>query len=128
LIYSVFFFQPILSSMKHAYPSTISGCAKAFRGRAASWLSSGLSLLFVLGAQGAQAQQRSAPALFQDDAAARQAAAQSPLSAALRQSRPLTIDATAMRTALAAAPLEGRAGATPLLFTMPLPNGTTEQC
>ncbi|GAB3588258.1 hypothetical protein GCM10027345_39970 [Hymenobacter daeguensis] len=73
---------------------------------------------------GAQAQQQRAAQLFREDAAARSAAAQSPLAASLRQSRPLTIDAMGMQAALATAPLEGR-GAAPLLFAMPMPDGST---
>jgi hypothetical protein len=114
--------------MKHAYLLPFPRCAKALRGKAASLLPGTMGLLFtLLGATGAQAQQRSAPVLFQEDVAARRAAAQSPMATALRQARPLTIDASVMRAALRAAPLESQAGATPLLFTLPLPNGTTEQ-
>jgi hypothetical protein len=81
-------------------------------------------LLLGLSVTEAQAQQQRARQLFQDDAAARSAAAQSPLAASLRQSRPLTIDAMGLQAALATAPLEGR-GATPLLFAMPMPDGST---
>jgi hypothetical protein len=79
----------------------------------------------LLSTMGAQAQQqRLAPVLFQDDAAARSAAAQSPLAASLRQSRPLTMDAMGVQAALANAPMEGR-GAAPLVFAMPMPDGST---
>ncbi|MBO0357613.1 T9SS type A sorting domain-containing protein [Hymenobacter sp. BT186] len=114
--------------MKHTYLSPFSTCAKALKGRAAALLPGTMGLLFtLLGATETQAQFRPAPVLFQEDVAARQAASQSPMLAALRQARPLTLDPTAVRAALAAAPLENQAGAAPLLFSLPLPNGTTEQ-
>ncbi|MCC3158296.1 M12 family metallo-peptidase [Hymenobacter sp. 15J16-1T3B] len=70
---------------------------------------------------GAQAQQRAAAPYFQDDATA----ARSALGAALRHSRPLTLNAAGLRTALAAAPAETRAGAAPLTLALPLPDGTS---
>jgi|GEM_PF-271788 len=86
---------------------------------------SGAVLLAISQAPDAQAQQRQAPVLFQEDGAARTAAAVSPLAGALRQYRPLSLDVAAMQSALAAAPLAGRAGAQPVLLTLPLPNGTS---
>jgi hypothetical protein len=67
--------------------------------------------------------QRALPAYFQEDAAARTAA--SPLARALFSARSLTLDAAALRAALAPAPLESRAGAAPLVLALPLPNGGT---
>jgi hypothetical protein len=112
--------------MKHAYPSATLRCARAFRARVGRLLPGGLGLLLSLlsGASAQAQQQRPAPVLFQEDAAARSAAARSPLAAALRQARPLTLDATGMQAALATAPLEGR-GAAPILFAVPLPDGST---
>ncbi|HET9503483.1 MAG TPA: fibronectin type III domain-containing protein [Hymenobacter sp.] len=84
------------------------------------------SLPGVLGvgvAFAAQAQQTPA-SFFSDDAAARQAAATSPLKAALAASRPLTLNVAGLRAALATAPLESRAGTQALLLTLPLPGGT----
>ncbi|MBO2010978.1 reprolysin-like metallopeptidase [Hymenobacter negativus] len=112
--------------MKHSYSGATLRRMQAIGGKAGRLLPGGLIMLLVLfGAVGARAQQqRLAPVLFQDDAAARNAAARSPLAASLRQSRPLTIDAMGMQAALATAPLEGR-GATPLVFALPLPDGST---
>jgi hypothetical protein len=62
--------------------------------------------------------------LFQEDAAAQWAAAVSPLAAALRSSRPLTLNPASLQTALAAAPLAGRPNAAPVLLALPLPDGT----
>jgi hypothetical protein len=77
----------------------------------------GLGLAFT-----AQAQ---APAsFFSDDAAARQAAATSPLKAALAASRPLTLNVAGLRSALSSAPLERLGGTQALVLTLPLPNGT----
>jgi hypothetical protein len=70
---------------------------------------------------GAQAQSRAAAPYFRDDATA----ARSALGAALRRSRPLTLDAAGLRTALAAAPAETRAGARPLTLALPLPDGSS---
>ena len=112
--------------MKHAYQLAILRRVRAFRGRAVRFLPGGLGLLLLLlRVMGAQAQQqRLAPVLFQEDAAARSAAARSPLAASLREARALTIDAMGLQAALATAPLEGQ-GTKPLLFAMPLPDGTT---
>ena len=73
------------------------------------------------------AQQRAAPVLFQEDAAARTAAQTSPLAAMLRQARPFTLEPAAVRAALATAPLEGAAGASgpPVVLALPLPDGRT---
>ena len=82
--------------------------------------------LLSLSTLAAQAQRASTP-VFQDDAAARSAAAQSPLQLALRHCRPLTLDRAALQAALATAPLEGRARAAPLLLALPRPDGGTAQ-
>jgi len=71
----------------------------------------------------AQAQQLPA-SFFSDDAAARQAAASSPLKAALAAARPLTLNVTGLRAALGTAPLERPGGTQALALTLPLPNGT----
>ena len=71
-----------------------------------------------------QAQQRQAPTLFRDDAAAQTAARTSPLNAMLYRVRALSLDLPSLRTALAATPLE-RPGATPLTLALPLPDGRT---
>ncbi len=72
--------------------------------------------------QGAYAQKTSS-GFFSDDAGAKRAADSSPLASALRSARPLTLNAPGLRTALATAPQEGRAGAG-LVVTLPLPDGT----
>ncbi|RYY20292.1 MAG: hypothetical protein EOO36_03715, partial [Cytophagaceae bacterium] len=86
-----------------------------------------LATICLLLALGAYAQQGPAPAsFFSDDAAARRAADASPLTAALKASRALTLDEAGLRKALAAAPPESRGSATkPLLLTLPLPDGTS---
>ena len=88
-----------------------------------------LCLLLIISILEARAQQRPAPLLFVEDAAARQAASGAPLAAALRHSRPLTLDIVALRTALATAPLEVSAGvakaAAPLVLALPLPDGSS---
>ncbi len=61
---------------------------------------------------------------FQPDAAARTAAATSPLAAALTHSQALTLDVAGLRAALASAPLETRVGAAPLVLALPQPDGT----
>jgi hypothetical protein len=61
---------------------------------------------------------------FSDDAAARQAAAASPLKAALAAARPLTLNVAGLRTALGTAPLESLSGTQALLLTLPQPDGT----
>jgi hypothetical protein len=83
--------------------------------------SGGLGLLLAFGAQ---AQQLPTPNFFADDASARQAAATSPLAAALSSSRPLTLNVAGLRAALATAPLESQARGRALVLTLPLPNGT----
>ena len=106
--------------MKHLY--LYLRAALCQRGPAATRLAA----LVLLGLSTFVAQaQRAAPLLFQDDAAARSAAAQSPLKLALRHSRPLTLDRAALQAALATAPLEGRAGAAALLLALPRPDGGT---
>jgi hypothetical protein len=83
------------------------------------------ALLLLAGLSGAaRAQQRSAP-YFRTDAPAARAAASSPLRARLRQHRAYTLDLTALRTALAAAPLRGQAAA--LVVSLPLPDGTAQR-
>ncbi|RYY19562.1 MAG: hypothetical protein EOO36_05515, partial [Cytophagaceae bacterium] len=74
----------------------------------------------------AQAQQK-ASGFFTDDASARRAASTSPLARTLPSARPLTLDVPGLRTAIAAAPLEARATAQPLVLTLPLPDGTSAQ-
>jgi hypothetical protein len=83
----------------------------------------GLGLLGLGLALPAQAQQLPA-SFFSDDAAARQAAAASPLKTALAAARPLTLNVAGLRTALGTAPLETLGGAPALVLTLPLPNGT----
>jgi hypothetical protein len=78
----------------------------------------GLGLAFT-----AQAQQL-VPSFFSDDAAARQAAATSPVRTALVASRPLSLNVAGLRAALGTAPLERTAGTQALLLTLPLPDGT----
>ncbi|MDO7875460.1 fibronectin type III domain-containing protein [Hymenobacter sp. ASUV-10] len=90
------------------------------------WRPLGLFVL-LLGALGARAQQRAAPAHFIEDAGAQRAAAVSPLAAALQHSRPLTLDVARLQATLATAPSETQPGATPLLLALPLPDGTSEQ-
>jgi hypothetical protein len=80
-----------------------------------------LGLLFL--GLSAQAQQRPTN-FFTDDAGARQAAATSPLAAALSSSRPLSLNVAGLRTALATAPLESQARGQALVLQLPLPNGT----
>jgi hypothetical protein len=82
-------------------------------------------LLMSVGGFGARAQH--APQFFRPDAAARSAAAGSPLAAALFHSQALTLDVAGLRAALATAPLEGQAAAAPLVLALPLPNGGTGQ-
>jgi hypothetical protein len=81
----------------------------------------------VLFAFMAHAQQGPAPtSFFADDAGARRAADASPLTAALTASRPLTLNETGLRAALATAPLESKGNAAkPLLLTLPLPDGSS---
>ncbi|RYY15170.1 MAG: hypothetical protein EOO36_13115 [Cytophagaceae bacterium] len=71
----------------------------------------------------AQAQAKNNASFFADDAGARRAASISPLTTALRDARPLTLNVSGLGAALATAPLETQAGATPLVVTLPLPNG-----
>src|SRR5438094_381885 len=79
-----------------------------FRGRAAARVGQLLRLLvlLLLGVGAAFGQQRPAPAFLRDDAAAVAAARTSPLNAALRHARPLSLDLAALQAALAAVPLE----------------------
>ena len=84
----------------------------------------GAMLLWLGMALGAKAQQQ-APQFFHPDNEARAAAAASPLAAALFHSQALTLDVAGLRAALATAPTETQAGATPLVLALPLPNGTT---
>jgi len=83
-----------------------------------------LVLLSTLLSLGAQAQKPAS--FFTDDAAARRAATGTLLQEVLRADRPLTLNVTGLRGALATAPLEGQAG-TPLLLTLPLPGGSNAQ-
>jgi len=89
---------------------------------ARSWRPALLLLLVSMLTLGAAAQ-KAPGSFFSDDANAKRAAGTSPLAAALRASRSLTLDEPGLRGALAKAPLEGRAGAA-LLVTLPLPDGT----
>ena len=70
---------------------------------------------------------RPGPDFFRADAAARTAAATSPLAATLAHARAqaLTLDEPGLRAALATAPLEGRAGAAPLVLALPQPDGSS---
>ena len=68
---------------------------------------------------------RPAPGFFQADAAARMATATSPLAATLARSQALSLDEPGLRAALATAPLEGQAGAAPLVLALPRPDGTS---
>ncbi|SFQ71287.1 reprolysin-like metallopeptidase [Hymenobacter arizonensis] len=86
----------------------------------------GACLLLALGfISGARAQQRGGAVLFQANAEARAAAVASTLASALFRSQALTLDVAAMRGTLATAPAEAQAGAAPLVFALPLPDGTT---
>jgi hypothetical protein len=88
---------------------------------ARNWRPALLALLAVLCSLGAYAQ-KAPGSFFSDDAGARRASSSSPLSAALRAARPLTLDVPGLRAALMRAPLEGRGAA--LLVVLPLPDGT----
>src|SRR5687767_14004388 len=101
-----------LSGFKLAAPASLRAALR--RTRAAHGLAWTCALLLLLTTTAARAQQRRAPLFFQEDLAARSAAATSPLAAALQHARPLSIDAAGLRASLATAPLEGRAGASPL--------------
>ena len=70
--------------------------------------------------------QAQAPAarFFQADAAARSAAAASPLAARLHHAQSLTLSVSGLRAALATAPPETRTAA-PLVLALPLPDGGT---
>ncbi|GAB3859772.1 hypothetical protein GCM10028822_36880 [Hymenobacter terrigena] len=106
--------------MKHPYPKQPSsaGQSRLF------WY---LTLLLLAGLSGAaRAQQRPAP-FFAADAPAARAAAASPLVARLGQYRAFTLDLVGLRTALAAAPLRNKAAATPLVISLPLPDGTAQR-
>ncbi len=85
------------------------------------------TLLLALGlATGpAQAQQPRTGGFFQADAAARTAAAASPLATTLARSQALTLDEPGLHAALATAPLESRVGAAPLVLALPQPDGTS---
>ena len=88
------------------------------------WL--GLALLLTLSLSfRVQAQQRPGAAFFAADADAQAAAASSPLRAALFQARALTLNVPAIAAALATAPPEGQSGASPLILSLPLPDGST---
>ncbi len=86
------------------------------------WRPAFVVVLTGLLSEGAYAQKTSS-GFFSDDAGAKRAADASPLASALRSSRSLTLNAPGLRTALATAPQEGRAGAG-LVVTLPLPDGT----
>ena len=86
------------------------------------------TLLFTaLGlASAAHGQQRLVPSFFQADGAARTAAASSlATTLSLTRSQALTLDEAGLRAALATAPPESRAGAAPLVLTLPRPDGTS---
>ncbi len=69
---------------------------------------------------------RPGPDFVRADAAARAAAATSPLAATLARARSqaLTLDEPVLRAALATAPPESRTGAAPLVLAQPQPDGT----
>jgi hypothetical protein len=90
---------------------------------AGSLLTTGLFFSTLANAQAQQ--QLPTPALFQEDAAARSAATESRLAAALLHARPLTLAIADLRAALANAPVEGQSNKAPLLLALPLPNGTS---
>ncbi len=104
----------------HQLPPLAASYPGLRRLRAALLLALGLSL-------GAQGQQRPTQNFFQPDAAARSAAAASPLAATLIRARTqaLSHDEPGLRAALATAPPEGRAGAAPLELALPRPDGTS---
>jgi hypothetical protein len=110
--------------MNDYYLRGLSGRARlaAVARRLGLGLGSGLSLLLLT--LSAQAQQLPTAGFFADDASARQAAATSPLAAALSSSRPLTLNVAGLRAALATAPLESQARGRALVLQLPLPNGT----
>ena len=89
-------------------------------------LGAGLLLALGLATGSAQGQTgRPAAGYFQPDAAARTAAATSPLAATLVRSRAFTLNEAGLRAALATAPLEGQAGAAPLVLALPQPDGSS---
>ncbi len=87
----------------------------------------GLAATCSAGAVQAQTAGRPLPAVWREEAAARAAAAPSLLGQRLTAYRALTLDAPALRAALAAAPVEGTANARSraVTLTLPLPDGTT---
>ena len=90
------------------------------------WPHALLSVVGLLLTLTTRAQQGPSPvSFFTDDAAARRAATTAPLAAALTAARALTLDETGLRTALTIAPLESKGGASPLVITLPLPDGTS---
>ncbi|MCC3156009.1 M12 family metallo-peptidase [Hymenobacter sp. 15J16-1T3B] len=82
-------------------------------------LLSGAALLLALSS--ARAQQPAATLLRDAEPTA------SPLAAALQSARPLLLDPATARAVLATAPPETRAGAQPLVLSLPLPDGSTQR-
>ncbi len=112
--------------MKHAYL----GCPSASEAATSSSIGIGRlagALLLALGLTSGVQAQKATPQFFRADGQARSAAAPSRLAAALLHSQALTLDVAGLHAALATAPLETRAGAAPLVLTLPLPNGGTSR-
>ena len=108
--------QPYKRQSATHRPTTISAAKAALRR---------LGALALLGTGTVLSAQAQTTQFFRADGEARGAAVASPLAAALRHSRPLTLDVAGLRAALATAPAETQAGSVPLVVALPLPNGGT---
>ncbi|GAB2702909.1 hypothetical protein GCM10011495_00090 [Hymenobacter frigidus] len=108
--------QPYKRQSATHRPTTISAAKAALRR---------LGALVLLGTGTVLSAQAQTTQFFRADDEARGAAVASPLAAALRHSRPLTLDVAGLRAALATAPAEARAGTAPLVLALPLPDGRT---
>ena len=108
--------QPYKRQSATHRPTTISAAKAALRR---------LGALVLLGTGTVLSAQAQTTQFFRADDEARGAAVASPLAAALRHSRPLTLDVAGLRAALATAPAETQAGSVPLVVALPLPNGGT---
>ena len=115
--------QPYHNPSAGRQPVSLAGARPGLRQLGATLL---LALGVGLATSPARAQQSQPSAtFFRPDAAARTAAAASPLAATLVRSQALTLDEPGLRAALATAPLEGRAGAAPLVLALPQPDGSS---
>ncbi len=113
--------QPYLNQSAARQPVSLAGARPGLRQLGAALL---LALGLAIGPAQAQTS-RPVARFFQADAAARTAAAASPLAATLVRSQALTLDEPGLRAALATAPLESRVGAAPLVLILPQPDGTS---